>query len=75
VAVPFGAPLTTATPAELRPIPAATGAAAIRVRGLVKRYGAIEAVRGLDLDVYAGEIFGLVGADGAGKTSIFQILS
>jgi ABC-2 type transport system ATP-binding protein len=51
------------------------GPPAIRVRGLVKRYGAVEAVHDLDLDVQAGEIFGLVGADGAGKTSIFQILS
>jgi ABC-2 type transport system ATP-binding protein len=41
----------------------------------VKRYGAMEAVHDLDLDVHTGEIFGLVGADGAGKTSIFQILS
>src|SRR6185295_1099260 len=41
---------------------------------LAKRYGAIEAVRGIDLDVSAGEIFGLIGPDGAGKTSTFQIL-
>jgi ABC-2 type transport system ATP-binding protein len=47
---------------------------AIRVRGLAKRYGAVEAVRGIDLDVHAGEIFGLIGPDGAGKTSTFQIL-
>ena len=47
---------------------------AIRIRGLAKRYGAIEAVRGIDLDVSAGEIFGLIGPDGAGKTSTFQIL-
>jgi ABC-2 type transport system ATP-binding protein len=49
--------------------------AAIQVRGLTKRYGAIEAVRGIDLEVQAGEIFGLIGPDGAGKTSSFQILS
>ena len=47
---------------------------AIRVRGLRKTYGAVEAVRGIDLDVQAGEIFGLIGPDGAGKTSTFQIL-
>jgi ABC-2 type transport system ATP-binding protein len=41
---------------------------------LVKRYGARDAVRGVDLDVRAGEIFGLIGPDGAGKTSMFQIL-
>jgi ABC-2 type transport system ATP-binding protein len=47
---------------------------AIRVRALTKRYGALEAVRGIDLDVRAGEIFGLIGPDGAGKTTTFQIL-
>jgi len=48
--------------------------AAIRVTALTKRYGEIEAVRGIDLEVRAGEIFGLIGPDGAGKTSTFQIL-
>jgi ABC-2 type transport system ATP-binding protein len=47
---------------------------AISVRGLRKSYGALEAVRGVDLDIAAGEIFGLIGPDGAGKTSVFQIL-
>jgi ABC-2 type transport system ATP-binding protein len=47
---------------------------AIRISALTKRYGAIEAVRGIDLEVRAGEIFGLIGPDGAGKTSTFQIL-
>jgi ABC-2 type transport system ATP-binding protein len=47
---------------------------AIRVEGLVKRYGALEALRGIDLEVRQGEIFGLIGPDGAGKTSTFQIL-
>jgi ABC-2 type transport system ATP-binding protein len=49
-------------------------APAIRVAGLVKRYGAVEAVRGIDLEVQPGEIFGLIGPDGAGKTSTFQVL-
>ena len=47
---------------------------AIRIRGLRKVYDSIEAVRGIDLDVQAGEIFGLIGPDGAGKTSVFQML-
>src|SRR5579875_1752075 len=55
--------------------------AVIRVRKLVKRYGGgkgqavVEAVRGIDLDVHQGQIFGLMGPDGAGKTSTFQILA
>jgi ABC-2 type transport system ATP-binding protein len=48
---------------------------AIEISKLVKRYGAVEAVRGIDLDIRDGEIFGLIGPDGAGKTSTFQILA
>src|SRR5215471_17708489 len=47
---------------------------AIRVVGLKKNYEAVEAVRGIDLTISNGEIFGLIGPDGAGKTSVFQIL-
>ena len=46
----------------------------IRVRDLRKTYNKLEAVRGIDLDISQGEIFGLIGPDGAGKTSTFQIL-
>jgi ABC-2 type transport system ATP-binding protein len=48
---------------------------AIEVRGLTKRYGKREAVRGIGFEVCPGEIFGLIGPDGAGKTSTFQILA
>ena len=37
---------------------------AVAVRGLVKRYGAIEAVRGIDLEVARGETFGFLGPNG-----------
>ncbi|MGA9770985.1 MAG: ABC transporter ATP-binding protein [Blastocatellia bacterium] len=47
---------------------------AISIRGLRKSYGQMEAVRGMDLEIARGEIFGLIGPDGAGKTSVFQIL-
>ncbi|HKV35363.1 MAG TPA: ATP-binding cassette domain-containing protein [Pyrinomonadaceae bacterium] len=47
---------------------------AISVRGLVKNYGDFEAVKGIDLEIAQGEIFGIIGPDGAGKTSVFQIL-
>ncbi|MGH9899030.1 MAG: ATP-binding cassette domain-containing protein, partial [Pyrinomonadaceae bacterium] len=46
----------------------------ISIRDLRKDYGAIKAVKGIDLDISEGEIFGLIGPDGAGKTTIFQIL-
>ena len=48
---------------------------AIEVRDLTKRYGTLEAVRGIDFEVREREIFGLIGPDGAGKTSTFQILA
>jgi ABC-2 type transport system ATP-binding protein len=46
----------------------------IRVRNLYKHYGKTIAIRGIDLDVRRGELFGLIGADGAGKTTAFNIL-
>ncbi len=47
---------------------------ALSVRQLWKTYGKTEAVRGINLSVARGEIFGLIGPDGAGKTTTFQIL-
>src|SRR5215510_3326223 len=52
-----------------------TGSQAIHVESLWKRYDSVEAVRGISLDVSQGEIFGLIGPDGAGKTTTFQILA
>jgi ABC-2 type transport system ATP-binding protein len=47
---------------------------AIRCQGLVKRYGDVVAVDGLDLEVQGGECFGLLGPNGAGKTTTVEIL-
>ena len=47
----------------------------IRIRNLRKRYGTVDALRGISFEVGGGEIFGLIGPDGAGKTSAFQILA
>jgi ABC-2 type transport system ATP-binding protein len=47
---------------------------AVSVRGLAKRYGEIEAVRGIDFDVRPGETFGFLGPNGAGKSTTIKIL-
>src|ERR1700674_3475418 len=46
----------------------------IQVENLVKRYGEVEAVRGVSFNVEEGEVFGLLGPNGAGKTSTVEIL-
>ena len=50
------------------------GAPAIAVDGLVKHYGSIEAVRGVQFEVAAGEVFGFLGPNGAGKTTTINML-
>jgi ABC-2 type transport system ATP-binding protein len=54
---------------------AATGAPAIAAQGLARRFGSSSAVDGLTFDVREGELFGLVGPDGAGKTTTLRILA
>jgi ABC-2 type transport system ATP-binding protein len=54
--------------------PFAPGSPALRCRGLVKRYGEVVAVNGLDLEVRRGECFGMLGPNGAGKTTTVEIL-
>jgi ABC-2 type transport system ATP-binding protein len=46
----------------------------ISIKGLRKSYGATEAVRGIDLEVMAGEVFAFLGPNGAGKTTTVEIL-
>jgi ABC-2 type transport system ATP-binding protein len=48
--------------------------AAIRIKGLVKKYDDVVAVNGLDLEVRRGECFGLLGPNGAGKTTTVEIM-
>src|SRR5579884_1258788 len=48
---------------------------AISLRGVVKRFGPITAVAGLDLDVPAGSCFGLLGPNGAGKSTTMRMLT
>jgi len=47
---------------------------AVRVRGLRKRYGAVAAVDGVDLDIRRGEVFGILGPNGAGKSTTVGVL-
>jgi ABC-2 type transport system ATP-binding protein len=49
-------------------------APAVEVRGLEKRYGDVEAVRGIDFEVAAGEVFGFLGPNGAGKSTTIRML-
>jgi ABC-2 type transport system ATP-binding protein len=46
----------------------------LQVENLVKRYGDLQAVRGVSFSVEEGEVFGLLGPNGAGKTSTIEIL-
>ena len=53
----------------------ASGQPAVSARGLVRRFGAVTALDGLSFEVARGELYGLVGADGAGKTTALRALS
>lgn len=55
--------------------PATNNNPAVEVAGVVKRYGKVEALRGIDLAVQPGERFALLGPNGAGKTTLFSILA
>ena len=47
---------------------------AVKVRGLTKRYGDVQAVGGIDLDIHAGEVFAILGPNGAGKSTTVEIM-
>lgn len=47
----------------------------IKVRGVVKNFGGVQALKGVDLDAYSGEVHGLIGANGAGKSTLIRILA
>ena len=48
---------------------------AVTVDNATKHYGKVEALKGISLAVKPGELFGIIGPDGAGKTSLFRILT
>jgi len=57
------------------PVQTSAAVPAVEVRGVVKRYGKVEALRGIDLRVETAERFALLGPNGAGKTTLFSILA
>jgi len=59
-------PVTPAAPSE-SPL--------LRIRGLSKRFGGVVAVDGVDLDVWPGQVVGLIGPNGSGKTTVFNLTS
>ncbi|MGD9870126.1 MAG: ATP-binding cassette domain-containing protein, partial [Thauera sp.] len=48
---------------------------ALRIDGVTKRYGSLQALGGVDLEIDQGEFFGLLGPNGAGKTTLISALS
>ena len=48
--------------------------ALLEARGVVKRFGGLTAVDGVDISVGAGEMVGLIGPNGSGKTTLFDCL-
>lgn len=48
---------------------------AVEVSQITRRYGSVQALQGVSFSVERGEIFGIIGADGAGKTTLFRILT
>jgi ABC-2 type transport system ATP-binding protein len=68
------APAASSSPASSDSPNGAAIAPAVSVEGLVKRYGELEAVRGIDFTVAAGETFGFLGPNGAGKSTTISML-
>lgn len=70
---------TTATaesvPVKSAQIKTSRPEAVIKVSGLVKTYGEVRAVDGIDFEVRRGTVFGLLGPNGAGKTTAVRVLT
>ena len=70
---------TAGMPGAIDPRPQANASAAdqplLSIRGLRKHFGGVVAVDGVDLDVWPGQIVGLIGPNGSGKTTVFNLTS
>ena len=62
-------------PALTAPLPTSTGPRQLVVRDVCKRFGGVEALRGVSLAVVRGEIVGLIGPNGSGKTTLLNVIS
>lgn len=69
------APREAIVPVAPMPAPPAEGRNILEVRAVTRRFGGLQALAGVDLDVREGEIFGLVGPNGSGKTTLINVIS
>jgi ABC-2 type transport system ATP-binding protein len=67
--------MNEASPVAIQPALAGHAPLAVSARGLVKSFGDVRAVDGIDLDVPAGMIFAILGPNGAGKTTLMRMLA
>ncbi len=72
---PYRAAMADSASVLAAPLPEPAGDLAISARGLVKAYGDVRALDGVDLDVTRGTVLGLLGPNGAGKTTVVRILT
>ncbi|EYF01239.1 ABC transporter ATP-binding protein [Chondromyces apiculatus] len=71
----MSAPVDASVSASVEALAEGAPAAVLEATGLVKRFGKVTAVNGIDITVRAGEVVGLLGPNGAGKTTTLRVLA